>query len=259
MRLPRGPSAILRWVPVLAVVLTGCRADVRVEIDVNAEGGASTGVVVHLDEAAVDWLTAADVDAAAIVSGAAVDPWRFERGPGDGLELWLRRDVDDAAELGDVLRGLGAGLTADDPTIVLDLEVQRPDRRTTRLVGSVEPRPAGSAALLVDGHDVGPGADELAELAREFVTVGLVVRLPGEVVAHDGDRTGDGVRFDLMVGERRSVSVESRSPAPSPTPVAMSLVGLGAAALVGAGVALSRARSRRRRPADVPGQGSPGA
>jgi len=243
MRLSRALPALL-LAPVLATVLTGCRADVRVEVDVHADGGATAGVVVHLDEEAAAWLAAADIDPVAIMSGAAVDPWTFEPGPGDGLELWLRRDVDDASQLGDVLRGLADGLTVDDPAVLVDVDVRLPDRRTVHLVGDVEVRAPGSAALLVDGREVGPGAQELAALATQFVTARLVVRLPGELVAHDGDRVVDGVVFDLTVGEARPVSVESLTAGTSVPTWVGALVAVSVVALATAvGV---RVRSRRQ-------------
>ncbi|MEX0706150.1 MAG: hypothetical protein WD041_05975, partial [Nitriliruptoraceae bacterium] len=137
----------------------------------------------------------------------------------------------------------------EDPALLVDVDVHRPDRRTTLLVGEVEVRAPGAAAVRVDGRDVGPGADEFAAFAAEHVTARLVVRLPGDVVAHDGDRAVDGVEFDLTVGETRAVSVEAEAPGTSVSTWGVALVVVAGALAV---VVAARIRSGRCRAAHGP-------
>lgn len=200
----------------VAVLLTGCRGDIVVGADIDADGGATILLEVGVDAAMLAELDALGIDATGELEAAvATEPdWEVERQVDDGgLRVTATRAVDGVAEIGPSLAALSEGLDAADPAIRLDLEVTRDDDGVVALRGQGRFEPPGRPAASLDDEPLGPDADDLAAATAEAIDASFVMRLPGEVATHDASvRDGRELRWDLPVGE--DVAFNARSQAP---------------------------------------------
>jgi hypothetical protein len=255
---------------VCLVLLAGCRLDLTAEAVVDADGGGTVAIAVGFDAELLERLDALGVDPTAELEAVAssLAGWEAVRElrEGGGLEVVATRPVADVDGIGDAFRELSAGLREVDPALLVDVEVTRDDAGGTAVVGSAGLRPPRTAGVSLDGVEVGPDAQELAEIVARSVDAQLRVRLPGTVTDHDGDRLeGRTVIWDLPSGEEIDVRAAAEPP-PWWVPLvgwwaslpATALVGLGAMALllVGAGLLWRRSRMDERDPADADAVGT---
>lgn len=247
----RSSRAVL--LAILAVVLVGCRVDLVAPIELTADGGATAGLSVRFDARMLAELDTLGVDPTAELGAAvAADPrWQLVRTRDDddgALTVAVTRTLADARDLGAVYRDLVAGLSARDPALLVDLEVELLGDGGQEVTGTARLRPPVTSGLEVDGEVVGADDDELAALVAEHVTAAVELRLPGEVETHDGillDRST--VRFDLEPGEPRDVTAVGAPPSwwarlDLDATTVLLLVG-GGVALLGVGLLVA---SRRR-------------
>jgi hypothetical protein len=234
---------------VVVVLLAGCRLDVTGELTITRDGRADATVELAVDEATLAELDALGVDPTAELTAAASQApgWEVtrERPEDGGLAVRLSRPSADAEAAADAFRALTAGLTDDDPALVVDVEVEVDDEGAVTLAGVAGFRPPATPGASIDGEPIGPYEDELAALTAEAVTARLVVRVPGTFVEHDADEIdGRTAVWELAVGEPRPI----RAVAAAPTgPPAGLVVAVAAALLVVALAALTWWWVRRRR------------
>ncbi len=236
----RRTAAVLAGV---TLAVSGCRLDVVAEAAFDVTGGGELLVAVRIDGATLRELDALGVDPG-LVAAAELDPalgWRTSRevDADGGLLLAHRLAFDDGPELAAALRALDDGLAADDPALRIDLDVTTALGGAVELDGTAGLSPPGTVGRVEDGVPVGPSVAELAALTQEAVRPVLRVRVPGAVLAHDGDRVdGRTVTWALPVGGVRPVSLTS-SPAAWWRGLPWAAV---VAAAVGAGIWWSRRR-----------------
>ncbi len=248
---PRFARALL--LAVCVVVLSGCRLDVVAPVTLHADGTSTAGLTARFDPRLLAELDAIGVDPTAELSAAvaAEEAWTLERTRDEdgALTVAIRREVADDAELAATYAALSSGLADEDPALELALEVDRDDQGGVTLSGTGSFRPPLGVGLEVDGAPVGEDAEALAALVAETVEVGLEVRMPGVVTAHDGvalDRST--VRVELEPGFERSFSVRSDPPpwwASLPIDLPVLLAGMAVSALVIGSLAVLLARRRR--------------
>jgi hypothetical protein len=234
----------------LVVVLGGCRLDVVADAELDRHGAGRAALVFTLDPALLAELDALGVDPTAELAAAGPAPgWSVTRSapPDGGLTIRLERDVVDAAGIGDAYRELVAGLGADDPALLADLDVTRDAEGRSRVTGTLGFRPPATAGATLDGVPLGPSGERLAELTRTSVRPRLELTLPGAIVAHDGDGVaGRTITWVAPVGGERPVTATATAPAWYTHPwVVAAGTGLLVVAVVGAGLAVWR---RRRSP-----------
>ena len=238
---------------VAAGVLAGCRLDLVAPIELDADGSAIVGLSARFDPRMLAELDDLGVDPTAELGAvaAADEAWELERRrEEDGsLTVAVTRTLADDAEVGQTYRQLVAGLSEADPALELDVEVVRDDAGGVELAGTALLRPPSTSGLVVDGEEVGDGAEALAELVADSVAARVEVRVPGVVAEHDGVRLdARTVRFELEPGERRAISVRSEPPswwARLPLDATGWLVAVATSALVLGGGFLWWGRRRR--------------
>jgi hypothetical protein len=202
---------------VLAVVVTGCRLDVRTELDIGADGAASIGVALVMDPTLVTELDVLGVDPTAELEAAvAVDPaWDVVRSAGDeGLTVRVQRDVATADAIGPALRSLAEGTGADDPRLELDLEVVRAADGRIELEGDAAWRTPARPVALLDDEPIGPDADELGDVVAAATDVTVTVTMPGNVTAHDASQV-DGRTLTWTLPPDTVVSLQASSAPPA--------------------------------------------
>ncbi len=235
---PRFARVLLLSAAVL--VLSGCRLDVVAPITLHADGSSTVGLSARFDPRLLAELDALGVDPTAELSAAvaADDAWSLTRTRDEegALTVAIRREVADDAGLVATYAALSSGLAAADPALELALAVDRDGQGGVTLSGTGSFRPPLGTGLQVDGAMVGEDAQALASLVADAVEVGLEVRMPGPVTAHDGVALdGSTVRVDLEPGVERRFEIRSSPPpwwASLPFPPAALLGGAGLAALV---------------------------
>lgn len=212
----------------LVLLLAGCRLGVRAEVEVARDGSGTVAMVVDLDADLLEELDELGVDPTAELSAAtgADEVWELERRTSDAgnLELTLSRQATDTAELTGALRELSAGLSEDDPALLVDLDVTVDDEGAVDLAGTAELRPPSGPGVVVDEA----ASAELAALVARSVDASLVATLPGPVTAHDADRVeGSTLTWKLTSGQPRTVSAQAAAPTGWPVEtVAVVLAGL---------------------------------
>jgi hypothetical protein len=234
----------------LAVLLAGCELGVTTAVEVDRDGGGTVALALaadpellaELDELAVD--PTAEIEAAV----AATDGWRVERRVDhDGLRVTLSRSVASPDELTATLRELSAGLASEDPALELDLDLDVAADGASALAGTAGLRaPAGPGVL---GDPQLPDAGTMQQLTAAAVEPLLEVTLPGPVTEHDGDDLeGRTVRWQLPVGEQRTVGAAATAPSwPSAELVAAGVAG-GLVVLSAATLTVTLLRRRRTAP-----------
>jgi hypothetical protein len=237
--------------PLLALVLAGCRLDVDTDVTVDARGAGTIAVSVRIDGATLRELDRLGVDPGIDVDLAlgATSAWRSERlvDEDGGLTHVYRRGFADGAELTSVLRELSDGIAVQDPALRFDVVATTTRTGALTLAGQAGLRPPMTTGVLIDDVPVGPSGAPLAQLTTDAVRARLDVRVPGTVVQTDADRVGERVvGWDLPVGELRPITLVS-APAPWWSRVPWTLVG----ALVAAGALAGFVSARRRAAARV--------
>lgn len=229
----------------LALVAAGCRLTVGAEVVVDRDGSGSAALVFALDGELVAELDALDVDPTAELTAAvaATPSWELsrERTPSDGLVLTLRRSADEAQELTDAFRELTAGLSDDDPALVVDLDLDVDAEGAAELSGEALLRPPVGPGEVVDDE----ASAALIEQVRTSTEATLTVELPGPVTASDADGVdGRTLTWKLPVDEPRSVSASASAPTGPSTEV---LVAIGAGVLLVLAIGAVTWALRRRR------------
>lgn len=246
----RRSSGVSVALVVLALLVTGCRLTVTAGVEVDRDGSGQAVLSLHLDEAMLTELDRLEVDPTAELTAAAeeVDGWEVIRESADdgGLVVTVQRPVATPAELGGAFRELTGGLSDDDPAVLVDLDVTVDVEGAATVDGEVELRaPAGPGLVDPDPDVAAAEAAEMVALVTEHVSAHLELRLPAAPSEHDAD-TVDGatLRYDLAVGEVRTVT--ARAPAPGgPPPELLLAAGAGTLVLVAALLTLFVIRRRR--------------
>jgi hypothetical protein len=187
----------------LALLTTGCRLDVLAGADVRADGSGTAVVQLGLDEALLEELETLELDATAEIAAADAAPgWDVSRarGPDRELVVTLTREVAEPDGFSQVFHDLQSGLAAEDPALLVDLDVAVTDEGGASVVGSAELRAPETAGATVNGEPVGPDRQRLQELVEEHVAASVAVTLPGRVTEHDGVLDDRTVRWDLDDG-----------------------------------------------------------
>lgn len=217
-----------------ALVVAGCELSTAATLEVQRDGSGRAGLTFHLDAALVDELDGLGIDPTAELTAivAAEEDWTLQRRQREsGVEITVSRQADDPAALTEVLREVTAGLSAQDPAVEADLDLDVADDGSARLEGQVTMRaPAGPGVL----DDPELDAEAMEDLVAEHVRAELQVTLPAPPERSDADHVdGSTLRWEVPVGE--AVQVSASSPPPG---VAVAEVGLvvGAVVLLGATV-----------------------
>jgi len=256
--LPRHPRRLrLAALFACALTLAGCRLGVTGQLTVERDGSGVVGLVLALDRDAVARLDELELDPFAELTAAAVDAdgWQVSRsGDEGGVTVRLAHAAPDPQSMTDALRELTAGLSDDDPALLVDLDLEVAADGAARLDGTAGLRPPTTSGALRDGDPVGPAGEELAALVDDAVTATLEVGLPGPVAQHDADAaTGGGLfatsatqtlTWDLPVGDVRAVTARSDAPPLLSPPV---IAGIAAGGLLLLGLVTWKWRRRRRR------------
>lgn len=200
-----------------AVLVAGCRLDLAGVVALDRDGSGVAAVTIRLDDALLDELDAVAIDPSAEVTALVgeLEAWEFDRTVGDDLSVTytLQRPFSDPAEVGEVFRQLSAGLSDDDPALLIDLEVGMDDEGGARVRGEVGFRAPSSIGAELDGETLGPPSDELLVLTQELVRPLLAVTLPGPIDTADADRVeGRTVTWAIPIDGTRSVSASSSPP-----------------------------------------------
>jgi hypothetical protein len=200
-----------------ALLLSGCRLDLAAVADVAADGSASVGLEVAFDPVLLDELDALGVDPTAEleVAVAATEGWTTSRTTADdgGLVVTVSREVAAAEDVGDAFRELAAGLSVDDPALLVDLEVAVDGEGGATVEGSGSFRAPATAGARLDGVPVGPSGEELATIVASSVVPTVRLTLPGPIDAHDGDVVdGRTITWELA-SDPRPVTAVATPPA----------------------------------------------
>jgi len=228
----------------MALMLTGCRLDVRIDLDVARDGAGRLGVALRADREARERAEAAGADPLAVLSRAGEQlrsrGWETsDRTDQDGTrEVAVGVDFADPAALQALTQDLSAALDAPEGQLLESLAVVLTDERI-RVEGAAALQPRNAVA------DYGLRPEELVALLRERDAFGYTLRvtLPGEVLTHDAARAADRtLEWDVAPGERVEIRAEGVRPSLPVLPV----VGSAAAALALALALAVRARRGRR-------------
>ena len=246
---PSSPRPALVLFGVLAFVLAGCRLGVSGELSIDRDGSATAEVILAVDAAGLAELDELGVDPTAELAAAAgrVQTWQVTRDVPEegGLVVRLSRPAADAAAAAAAFRELSAGLTASDPALLIDLDVDVDEEGAVRIDGTATFRAPAPRGATVDGEPAGPGAAELETLTARAVDARFRVTVPGELVEHDADTVeGRTATWDLEVGPTRTVTAVAA--APTGVPAELVLVGAAVLGLVVLGALAWWWRHRRR-------------
>ena len=211
------------------LALSGCRLGAEVALDVTAEGGGTLTLTLVTDEEAS--AAAAQADLAVFDEAAAAaeeaEGWSAELAdtePG-GRWLQLTAGARDAEALGGLLDDLADGLAGPELRPLDDLTVDVDDEAGQLTVAGVASTALGEAVA-----DLGVDRDAAVAELDDALRYTVAVRMPGEVLEHDGGTLEDDertVRWEVPAGEEVAFTVTGEQP--SELPLAL-LAGLAAAA-----------------------------
>lgn len=237
-------------VALVAVLATSCQLSLATDVAVDPDGSGTLEVAVAVDDELGRLLADAGVDLTLGLAeaDAAAAGWELEEvARGDGREVRLRTSFDEPSELGRMVEELHAGLDAEDPAILDDVELRRDEEGATTFTaraGLALPTTPGATGTGVtfDADDL---ADVLARDGGSAVRYDLRLTLPGRPLDHDADaRRGRTLTWSLPIGELREVRATAAPPSDRTWLLvgATFVVSAAAAAVV---VVLTRRRGRR--------------
>ncbi|MGI8575352.1 MAG: hypothetical protein ACR2MA_08410 [Egibacteraceae bacterium] len=224
------------------MLLTGCRLDAQLAIDVERSGGGTLRLVLAADANLVRRLRAADTDPLGQLARTVrqQEGWQVTRRatPDGGSRVTLRTSFADVEDLTRLTEELSAAVNGPELAVLepfgLDIE-----GRTLTLRGRalLQPGPA------VRDYGLTPAEAVALLVNREAVSYTVRVRMPGTVELTDGAVTPAGaVRYRVPPGSAVDVLVVAQRPRPWRLIV---LVLTAVVALIAAYVL----RRHRRRPA----------
>ena len=262
----RSRRRVVALVAAALLVLTGCRADVTVAVDVGEDGAGEVEVTVALDAEAVartEGLDELRTDDLLDAGWTVAEPVSTDDG---GLVLSASKPFVDPADLTAVLREVSGpagpyaqlGLAVDRPFARTDLRFEGVLDGTVGVEAFADPAVAAALDGLPFGTDLAALEAELGAPAGSFVGLELVVSMPGDPV-DDAEATGaladDGtLRWSTDLAADAPVPVLAVAEVERTQPlvllaVAALLVGLLVLLLVARLVVGLRRRRRRRRAA----------
>jgi hypothetical protein len=205
------PVALLA---LLAVLLAGCRLGIGAEVEVERDGSGTAAVAFDLDPELLDELDELGVDPTAELTAAAsqVPEWDLIRTVDEdgSLQVTLTREAVDPDALTEAFEELTAGLTDDDPALLVDLDLAVDDEGAATLSGSAQLRPPVGPGVVLDDE---AAATEFDARVAEAVDAVLTVTLPGPIEDDDADEVdGSTLTWRLPVGQERSVMATSAPP-----------------------------------------------
>lgn len=252
----------LLLIGLVAVILTGCRVDAVVEIEVADDGSGVVNVGVSLDEEALaavpdlaEQLQVDDLrDAGWVVSGPSVEA--------DGL-TWVRasKPFEEAARLGPVIEEV----TGPDGVLrMFNLDRTRSFAETTfELTGIADLSGSGlesfgddDLAVLLDGEPLGRSLAELeadaGEPLADTAQLTVIARFPDDVGATTGQARGSEVRWVMRLDDPAATPISTRVTAADLMPRIWAAVAIGALVALVALVLLRWLRRRRELRAPIP-------
>lgn len=184
----------------VAAVLSGCRLDAVVEVALDRDGGGELIVELAADRALVTRAAASGVDPLDMVAermretpGWSVDV--TDAGAG-GRRLRIAAGFADAERFDALMSEFVAALEAPELVPLESLRLER-DGDRVRVAGAASLRPSAEVA------ELGFTPDSAVEGLARAVTYRIRVRVPGEVLDTNADRSADGVlEWVVPAGER---------------------------------------------------------
>ncbi len=199
------------------MLLTGCRLDLAGVVELERDASGVVAITIRMDDALLDELDDLAVDPTVEVTALVpqLDDWELERRVGEdrSITVTLARSFDHPSEVGEILRSLSSGLAAEDPALVIDIDLSLDDEGEALLSGDVGFRPPQTIGAELDGESLGPSAEELRTLTEELVRPLLTVTLPGPIETSDADRVeGRTLTWAVPIDGVRTVSASSSAP-----------------------------------------------
>lgn len=222
--LPRLVAACL-----LAVTLSGCRLDAVVEVALDRDGSGRLEVELVADRALMTRAAASGVDPfeelVRRLDGAR--GWAVQQGEAaeGGRRVRLAAGFPDAAAFDALMAQFTQALGAPELRALESLRLEREGERV-RLAGVASLRPAPEVA------ELGFTPEQAVARLRESVSYQVRLRVPGEVIDTNADRSADGeLVWQVPAGERVEILAEAALPRPRVLPLVAG--GALAAALTG--------------------------
>lgn len=236
----------------LALLASACQLSLATDIGVAADGSGTLEVAVAVDDELGRLLDDAGVDLTLglAAADAAASEWELaEVAQGDGREVRLRTTFDEPAELARRVEELHAGLDADDPAVLSDVELRLDEDGRVDFTADAGLRLPTTAGATGDG--VTFDAEDLDDLLEReggaAARYDLRLTLPGRPSGHDADaRRGRTLTWALPIGDMRPVWAASEPPADRTWLLVGATFVVSAAA---ATVLVAASRRRGRRPA----------
>jgi hypothetical protein len=208
---------VLAILVVALLLVSGCRLDVVATAELERDGSGTLTLAFRLDDALLTELDRLAIDPTIEVMALSseLEDWELDRTVDEdaAITITLTRGFEDAAEMGDALRELFSGLSDDDPALFVDLDLRIDPEGAAAVDGGLAFRPPTTIGAELDGEPLGLSSPELAELTAEMVRPRLEVQMPGPIETHDADDVdGRTLRWDVPVGDSRTVSATSSAP-----------------------------------------------
>lgn len=193
---------------VLAVLLvSGCRLDADVAVDVDGNGAGQLEVTLATDDELRRAAADADADPLAVLADevGTLDGWSVRRQDADRVTVVTR--FDDPRELARVTADFAAGLAGPELTPLGPLRVTVTDDAVS-VRGTVDLRVRDT----VDELGLAPAAAR--SVLADAVRMDVVVRMPGDIVAANADRrpAPDTATWRVDAGSTQVLRVRSQRP-----------------------------------------------
>lgn len=211
-------SQVLLVLLLALLALSGCRLGAEVALDVTAEGGGTLALTLVTDEEAAAQAAQADLavfDEAAAAAEEA-EGWSAELADTESGGRWVELTARAAGpeDLEALLADLGDGLAGPELRPLDDLTVEVDDEAGQLTVAGVASTALGEAVA-----DLGVDRDEAVAELEDALRYTIAVRMPGEVLDHDGGTLEDDertVRWEVPAGEEVAFAVTGEQPAELP-------------------------------------------
>ena len=227
---------------VVALVCTGCQLRLRIDVDVNRNGGGLFALAVAADEELMSLATDAGADPLGDLAARGeelVEGWRVsdETDDAGARTVTLSAPFEDPEQFAALTREVSAALDADEATLLEPLRLAVDEE--VRLTGGAAARPGRAVREYGLSRKAAVRRIDQAEAFDYDVTV----TLPGEVTSSNATGERDGaLLWEVPVGERVEIAAASTRPGP---PILKAVGGAVAGAAV-AGVVLWLLARRRR-------------